>query len=87
MNSTYCSLAWVGLTTDPDGTIRPCCVNSEKILKNDGTPFNIGLDKLDTIYNSKFYQKLRKDMIEGNKVDSCEVCYNNEKYGIGRAHV
>jgi len=81
MNSSYCSLAWVGITTDPDGTLRPCCVSGDRILKDDGTPYNIGVDNLDTIYNSNFYKKLRRDMLDGATIPGCETCYSNEKYG------
>lgn len=81
MNTSYCSLAWVGITTDPDGSLRPCCVSSDKILKDDGTAFNIGIDKLETIYNSNFYKNLRKDMLNNTYISGCDTCYNNEKYG------
>ena len=81
MNQSYCSLAWLGVTTDPDGTLRPCCVSRDKILKDDGTPYNIGIDKLENIYNSNYYKKLRRDMLEGVEIAGCETCYNNEKTG------
>lgn len=81
MNASYCSLAWVGITTDPDGTLRPCCVSRDHVLKDDGTPYNLGVDKLDDIYNSNFYKQLRKDMLEGRLISGCENCYSNEKYG------
>ena len=81
MNQSYCSLAWLGITTDPDGTLRPCCVSRDTILKEDGTPFNIGVDSLEDIYNSKYYQDLRRDMLNGTKIAGCETCYSNEKTG------
>lgn len=81
MNASYCSLAWVGITTDPDGTLRPCCVSRDHVLKDDGTPYNLGVDKLDDIYNSNFYKKLRRDMLDGVTISGCETCYNNEKNG------
>jgi organic radical activating enzyme len=81
MNQSYCSLAWLGVTTDPDGTLRPCCVSRDKILKDDGTPYNIGIDKLETIYNSNYYKNLRRDMLDGVKIAGCETCYSNENTG------
>lgn len=81
MNSSFCSLAWVGVTTDPDGTLRPCCVSGDRILKDDGTPYNIGVDKLETIYNSNYYKRLRHDMLKGTKISGCDTCYNNENIG------
>lgn len=81
MNQSYCSLAWVGITTDPDGSLRPCCVSSDKVTKDDGSLYNLGVDKLEDIYNSNFYKKLRRDMLDGNHIKGCETCYSNEKYG------
>lgn len=81
MNKTYCSLAWTGITTDPDGTLRPCCVSRDHILKDDGTTYNLGIDKLNDIYNSNFYKKLRRDMLNDVVIPGCETCYSNEKYG------
>jgi MoaA/NifB/PqqE/SkfB family radical SAM enzyme len=81
MNQSYCSLAWVGVTTDPDGSLRPCCISSDKVTKDDGSLFNIGVDKLEDIYNSNFYKDLRQKMLQGENIPGCETCYNNEKYG------
>lgn len=81
MNQSYCSLAWVGITTDPDGSLRPCCVSSDKILKDDGYTYNLGVDKLESIYNSNFYKNLRQKMLAGEYIPGCETCYSNEKYG------
>jgi len=81
MNPSYCSLAWVGITTDPDGSLRPCCVSRDKVTKDDGSLYNLGVDKLEDIYNSNFYKNLRRDMLDGNYIEGCETCYSNEKYG------
>lgn len=81
MNQSFCSLAWVGVTTDPDGTLKPCCVSGDRILADDGTPYNIGVDKLEIIYNSNYYKRLRRDMLNGTKISGCETCYNNELNG------
>lgn len=81
MNQSYCSLAWLGVTTDPDGSLRPCCVSRDKVTKDDGSLYNIGVDKLSDIYNSNFYKNLRQKMLLGEQIPGCETCYNNEKYG------
>lgn len=81
MNQSYCSLAWVGITTDPDGSLRPCCVSDDKVTKDDGSLYNLGVDKLEDIYNSTFYKNLRQDMLDGKLIPGCETCYSNEKYG------
>lgn len=81
MNKSYCSLAWLGITTDPNGSIRPCCVSNDHITKDSGEPFNLGLDSLDEIYNSNSYIELRRAMLNGEHIEGCSTCYNNEEYG------
>jgi len=81
MNQSYCALAWVGITTDPDGSLKPCCVSGDKVVNDDNTPYNIGVDNLETIYNSNFYKKLRRAMLDGEMITGCQTCYDNEKYG------
>jgi MoaA/NifB/PqqE/SkfB family radical SAM enzyme len=71
----------VGITTDPDGSLRPCCVSDDKVTKDDGSLYNLGVDKLEDIYNSTFYKNLRQDMLDGKLISGCETCYSNEKYG------
>lgn len=81
MNKSYCSLAWLGITTDPDGSLRPCCVSNDHITKDNGKPFNLGLDTLEEIYNSNSYKELRRAMLNGEHIAGCSTCYNNEEYG------
>lgn len=81
MNNSYCSLAWLGITTDPDGSLRPCCISNDKVTKPDGTPYNLGVDSLEDIYNSKFYIKLRNAMLAGDHIPGCQACYSNEQNG------
>ena len=81
MNKSYCTLAWLGITTDPDGSVRPCCVSNEHITKDNGKPFNLGLDSLEEIHNSNSYKELRRAMLNGEHIEGCSTCYNNEEYG------
>lgn len=79
-NKSFCPLPWVNLSTDPDGSIKPCCVSTEHIKKEDGTLYNLGSDTIDSIYNSSHFQEIRKKMVEGEYVKGCEKCYESEKY-------
>jgi len=81
MNQSFCSLAWLGITTDPDGSLRPCCVSTDHIKKDDGSLYNLGTDNLNAILNSNFYVNLRKSMLQGHLIEGCNTCYDNEKYG------
>ena len=79
-NKSFCALPWVNLSTDPDGSIKPCCISTEHIKKDDGTLFNLGHDSIESIYNSKHFQGIRTKMVSGDYVKGCEKCYESEKY-------
>lgn len=79
-NKSFCSLPWVNLSTDPDGSIKPCCISTEHIRKDDGSLFNLGYDSIESIYNSNHFQSIRKQMTNGDAVKGCEKCYLSEKY-------
>lgn len=79
MNKTFCTLPWVNLSVDPDGSVKPCCISNDYILKEDGTKFNFGYDKLEDIYNSDSFTKIRQQMIDGVEVNGCTRCYVQEK--------
>ena len=74
MNNSFCSLAWLGITTDPDGSLRPCCVSTDHVTKDDGTLYNLGSDNLAAILNSNFYINLRKSMLQGEMIEGCKTC-------------
>lgn len=80
-NKSFCVLPWINISVDPDGRVKPCCISTDEIKKDDGTPFNLGYDKISDILNSYEFQQLRRKMHDGEMVPGCSQCYNNEKYG------
>ena len=85
MNKTFCTLPWVNVSVDPDGSVKPCCISNDHITKEDGTRFNLGYDKLEDIYNSKSFADIRQKMIDGIEVNGCTRCYEQEKIS-GTSH-
>jgi sulfatase maturation enzyme AslB (radical SAM superfamily) len=81
MNKSFCVLPWINISVDPDGRVKPCCISTDEIKKEDGTLYNLGYDKLADIINSKDFQTIRRKMIDGELIEGCQQCYNNEKYG------
>lgn len=79
MNKTFCTLPWVNVSVDPDGSVKPCCVSTDYITKEDGTKYNLGYDKLEDIYNSKSFVDIRQQMLDGKQVKGCTRCYEQEK--------
>lgn len=78
MNNSYCVLPWLGISVDPDGSIKPCCESLYHFTKDDGSKFNLGADKIEDIYNSTDFLNMRTSMLKGNPVLGCESCYKNE---------
>lgn len=81
MNKTFCVLPWINLTVDPSGNVRPCCVSTDYIRKPSGENFNLGVDTIDDIYNSKDFIDIRTKMLHGEAVSGCSQCYKHEELG------
>ena len=75
MSKTFCVMPWINVSTDPDGTIIPCCISRDVIKKSDGTPYNLGHDKIEDFFNSPDFVNIREKMLKGEKVDGCSQCY------------
>lgn len=79
-NKSFCVLPFIHLAADPDGSVKPCCISFDKIKKADGTDYNLGYDSIADIYNSSDFIEIRRKMIEGEIVEGCSDCYEQEKH-------
>jgi MoaA/NifB/PqqE/SkfB family radical SAM enzyme len=80
-NKSFCALAWTHISTDTDGSVRPCCVSTDFIKKENRDNYNLGTDSITTIYNSPDYIQLRQDMVDGKTIPGCSRCYSQEESG------
>lgn len=77
-----CMAPWAAISTDVNGSIRPCCRfdqpdnQKEHIMPfmKDGT--------LDDLWNSEPLKKLRRSFINGERPSECRQCWHEEKSGI-----
>ena len=76
---TYCPLAWEHQMVDSDGSYRLCCVADAKIKNQENNPFNIRGTILEEVWNSKYMQDVRHNMLNGNKISDCRRCYRDEE--------
>ncbi len=81
MNQSYCILPFISVATDTTGDVVPCCVYSGKIVKADGTPYNLGVDTLSDIRQSKSLLEIQNKMRSGEKLAGCANCYQTEENG------
>lgn len=80
--STFCILPFAHLNSTNDGNFKVCCVSEEiEILDKNNTPYNMRTHSIDEVWNSDFYKKLRKDLINGKKNPVCKQCWKLEETG------
>lgn len=71
-NGSFCPAPWTGFMMEPDGSIKNCCCAYDPIG-------NVNQQPLEQILRySPTTQKIKQDMIEGEKNPSCRICYTNE---------
>lgn len=86
-NDTWCALPWVNLNTTPQGQIKLCCnitYQQHMITKRvDGVdvPMDWSRDDLDSIWNGKYMQDTRDNLLSGRPNGACTVCYKQEALG------
>lgn len=74
---TFCAQPWIGIHAWPDGSVFPCCMyDSHKPLGN------INNENIEDLVNNDNYKKLREELINGQKPEGCNRCYQLEEAGI-----
>ena len=82
-SKTFCPYPWIHIMTQPSSTINFCCVANGQIKKDDGSILMLNKgDDISSVWNNNHYRKIRKQMVEGERVDGCEPCYELEDLGI-----
>jgi MoaA/NifB/PqqE/SkfB family radical SAM enzyme len=76
MNKTWCIHPFTQLATITDGRIVPCCI--AKPYKN----VNLNDMTVKEIWNHSDILSLRQKLLNGEEVDNCRVCYDDELHGI-----
>lgn len=76
MNKTWCIYPFTHLATYTDGAVLPCCI--AKPYKN----VNLNDMTIKEIWNHPEILDLRQKILNGEEVDNCRVCYNDELHGV-----
>jgi radical SAM protein with 4Fe4S-binding SPASM domain len=76
-SNTACTKLWNHLYIGTDNNITPCCIADHRYPLG-----NIENQSIKSILDSKESTQLRQWMIDGYRVKSCKVCYNNEDNNI-----
>ncbi|MCA3572335.1 MAG: twitch domain-containing radical SAM protein [Aestuariivirga sp.] len=83
MSKTFCVLPWTHFFTQPDGTVKVCCLAAETIRKPDSQAWSVRHDTPAAIWNSDAFKSIRDAMLKGEEVRDCRGCYDKEWLGLG----
>jgi hypothetical protein len=81
-SDTFCIFPWLHFMVTPPGDVYPCCasVSAPALGQIDSE------STFDTLVNNDNFKQLRKDMIDGIKNETCQLCYDFERYGHSWRH-
>jgi MoaA/NifB/PqqE/SkfB family radical SAM enzyme len=68
----FCILPFMHMHMESSGDLTPCGINYERMA-------NIRDGKLDQLWNSDKYVRMRAAMLADDYVPSCEICYSQER--------
>ena len=71
LNPVICSLPWIGVYVQPDGTVKNCAISNE-ILGN------IHNNTLEECLHGQKNQQVKQDMIDNIQHSRCDSCYKVE---------
>ena len=91
-NEKFCLMPFITLNTRPNGQVKPCSqvmgmpglkkdTTAEDILNSKNDFLNLTKDSVEEIWNSKFMQDFRMKKINGEYIEFCETCYQEDAMG------
>lgn len=79
MNNSFCVLPWIHLHSWTNGDVFPCCY----AVSNENTKLgNLQTQTVQDVLNSDRFRFLRHQMINDQRPESCEKCYDMENLGF-----
>lgn len=82
MNKNFCPLPWINLSTDVNGSLRPCCKFAQPDVSNEYQLPNMKDGSLDLLWNDIRFQNLRQAFIDGKRPRECQSCWDEESAGV-----
>jgi sulfatase maturation enzyme AslB (radical SAM superfamily) len=78
----FCMAPWAAISTDVNGSIRPCCRFSQPHKQIDHVMPFMKDGTLDELWNSEPLRKLRQSFIDGEMPIECIQCSKEESSGL-----
>jgi radical SAM protein with 4Fe4S-binding SPASM domain len=80
--ASFCSLPWTNISTDVNGSLRPCCKFAQPDISNEYQLPNMKEGNLDVLWNDIRFQNLRQAFLDGKKPKECQSCWDEEAAGM-----
>ena len=80
--NTFCALPWINLSTDVNGSLRPCCKFAQPSSSNEYQLPNMKDGNLGELWNDEKFQNLRRAFLDGKKPTECQSCWDEENAGV-----
>lgn len=81
-HEAFCVLPWMHLYVGTDGNVLPCCHADHQFPMG-----NIMHAPLEDIYKSDQFNKLRHNMLSGQRSKECARCYTQEDAGLQSSRI
>jgi len=81
ISNSFCILPWISVESTASGWVKPCCMYNNNIVDTNNQPFNLSKNTLSDVWNSKDYNKLREQFLQGAKPTGCQKCWTEEASG------
>lgn len=78
----FCVLPWVNLSTDVNGSLRPCCKFAQPTEHNEFQLPNMKDGRLDILWNDQKFRILRQAFLDGKQPKECQSCWDEEEAGL-----
>lgn len=79
ISKSFCSFAFNQVHVSPMGNVKPCCIFDGAIKDEQGNAIRISDDKISSIWNGSHFAEIRRRMLEGETVQECRKCIEEEK--------
>jgi pyruvate-formate lyase-activating enzyme len=82
MKNKVCPAPWFHLSTDVNGSLRPCCKFAQPEHQTENKMPWMSEDTLDVLWNGSQFRKLRQSFIDGVQPPECEICWSEEENNV-----
>ncbi len=78
----FCPAPWVNLSTDVNGSLRPCCRFAQPQHQTEHKMPFMTDGPLDKLWTGPAFTKLRQAFLDGEEPKECSWCWDEEKAGV-----